>query len=315
MATLSSRLRARAVETYLWAAASRLRGPSYTYKTREAIRVRHMMTGLGCKDPAFEIDGKTDTHAWAAKLGVRTPRLLHVVDDLHDLDWRALPDRVVLKPVKATASAGVYLLTRSGAEWTDLMGRRTVDEQLVRREAHELVSAGSVSRSFLVEELVEDPRRPGRQPLDYKVSMFFGRVGIIEVKDHIDDGQGGAGASWRVFDEHWRDAGNVFLERDFDTTLPPPVHRDALLDMARRVSAAIPRAYVRIDLFDDADGPVLGEVTPEPGNPDVVAPRMDRVLGELWEEAEARLRVRAARAGLLSPTEEPQLEAGLVLPR
>lgn len=43
----------------------------------------------------------------------------------------------------------------------------------------------------------------------------------------------------------------------------------------------------------------------------MVAPPMDRRLGELWEDAEVRLRVRAIGAGLLDPVTEPLTEASI----
>ena len=78
-----------------------------------------------------------------------------------------------------------------------------------------------------------------------------------------------------------------------------------LLALASLVSAAVPRASLRVDLFEDADGPVLGELTPEPGGPVFVRSDIDRMLGSLWEDAEARLRVRAGRAGTLNPVGVP----------
>ena len=80
---------------------------------------------------------------------------------------------------------------------------------------------------------------------------------------------------------------------------------------SRANSSAVPRGLLRVDLFEDEDGPVLGEVTPEPGGLVIVRSDVDRMLGQQWEDAEARLRVRFARAGQLSPGLAPQAEASL----
>jgi hypothetical protein len=38
-----------------------------------------------------------------------------------------------------------------------------------------------------------------------------------------------------------------------------------------------------------------------PGDKAIVSPKVDRVLGELWDDAEARSKVELARMGALSP--------------
>lgn len=305
---LAARLRNRLGRTRRRFTTAALREPSFSYKELEAQRERRLMRELGCKDPAFEVDAKDDMHAWAVRLGLPTPRLLASYDDVRFLDWGSLPDRFVLKPTRGTVSAGVYLLVRDGDGWRDLLSRRVLGESDIAQEIAELLKAETVSASFLVEELVEDPRLPGEQPVDYKVWTFFGRVGLIEAKFHGIDRQGRPAATWRNFDTSWTDLGNLFNE-DYDDSIPAPLHGPELLDVARRVSAAIPRPFLRVDLLDSADGPVLGEITPEPGGDNSLPPRLDRLFGRYWEDAEARLKVRAARSGIMSPTDEPQSEA------
>jgi hypothetical protein len=305
---LTGRLRAWAGRMHRRATTSSLREPSFIYKSLEAERERRLMRELGCKDPAFEVDAKDDMHAWARRLGVRTPRLLALHDDVRRLDWDDVPDRFVLKPTRGTVSTGVYLLARDGGGWRDLLSRRALSSDDIVREVAALVAREQVSASFLLEELVEDPRFPGEQPVDYKVWTFFGRVGLIEAKSHDTDGAGRRTAAWRDFDPDWNDLGNIFND-DHDPSIPPPLHADELLDLARRASAAIPRPFLRVDMLDGADGPVLGEITPEPGGYNWPPARLDRLLGRYWEDAEARLKVRAARAGTLSPADQPLLEA------
>lgn len=59
---LATRLRHRAIKTYLDGTSQRLRRPSYTYKSLEAARIRRRMRELGYKDPAFAVDAKDDAH-------------------------------------------------------------------------------------------------------------------------------------------------------------------------------------------------------------------------------------------------------------
>ena len=44
-----------------------------------------------------------------------------------------------------------------------------------------------------------------------------------------------------------------------DFTLPRPIHLSEMVEYARRLSAPFP--FVRVDLYDTADGVVFGELT------------------------------------------------------
>lgn len=308
---LATRLRHRAIKAYLDGTSQRLQGPSYTYKSLEAARIRRRMRDLGSKDPAFAVDAKDDAHVWLEGLGVRRPTLMASFDHPREIVWDALPDEVVVKPARGTVSRGVFLLSRRDRGWFEIAHGIEVTSEQVAHELGRLFDEGRVRGPVLVEELVNDPRRPDGGPIDYKVHAFFGRVGLIECVRRGPAGEGSAIDAYHVYDETWQPLGNLFVETFHDPSIPPPRDPGPLLELARRVSSAIPRPYLRIDLMEDAEGPVVGEVTPEPGGRMAVDRTQDRRLGELWEEAEARLRVRAARSGLLDPVTEALPEAAL----
>lgn len=116
---------------------------------------------------------------------------------------------------------------------------------------------------------------------------------------------------WCVFDETFSEVGNAFNGPNYLNSIPPPQNPQAVLDAACRVGSAIPRPYLRVDVMEDSDGPLVCEVTPEPGGAIMAPAALDRRLGKLWEDAEVRLRVRAVMAGLLDPVAEPLTEASL----
>lgn len=299
MPTVLQRLRRRIVHEGRSAWMHQLRSPSFAYKTREMQRIRGRMRALGMKDPAYLVDAKDDAHEWARELGFRTPRIHATLPSVEAVDWDRLPDEVVLKPVRATSGSGVHLLRRAGTRWDELGSGRSVSPDEVVRDYRRLERSGTVSGELVLEELVVDPRFPDRPPTDYKVMTFYGVIGLIEVKRRH---QGPSEeATWKVFDPNWASLANPFNDYLTDESISPPVHADGILDLASRISAAVPRPYLRVDLYEDATGPLLGEVTPEPGGELDVRRDVDARLGELWEEAEARLRVRFAREGMLTP--------------
>lgn len=308
---IHTRLRRRLGRAHLEVMSRRLQQPSFTYKALEAARVRRTMREHGQKDPAFSIDSKDEAHVWLERLGVRRPALLGSVEHPSRIDWDALPDGVVVKPARGTVGTGVHLLSRREDGWYEIAHGTRVTSEEVGHGLTRLLDDGDVRGPVVLEELVNDPRMPEGGPIDYKVHTFFGRVGLVECKRRTPGPDGGAISAFTVYDETWRPLGNLFGEDVHDRTIPPPRDPDQLLELARRVSSAVPRPYLRVDLMEDESGPVVGELTPEPGGSVLIERAQDRRLGEMWEEAEARLRVRAARAGLLDPVTETLPEAEL----
>lgn len=286
--------------------------PSYLAKREELRRVRRLGHELGVRDPVFDVNSKLESRAWAERLEVRHAALLARAEGAPQLPWSSLPERFVVKPVRGAGSSGVHLLRRDGDQLHDLRADVPTTVGAVVEDLARLAADGKISSDLLVEELVLDPQRPHGGPVDWKFSTFFGRVGVVEAKVAGPDGE----PRWRLYDAGWQDLGNGWLDAHvLADGLQPPAHPDELLEMARRISASVPRPFVRIDLYDSEDGPVFGEITPEPGGPEGFRPDVDEMLGRLWEEAEARLMVRGATAGLLSPADAPLPESALHLER
>lgn len=291
----------------------RVKTPSFAYKDEEARRVRRIGHGLGARHPVWSVNDKDDAHAWAQRLGLRVPRLLGEHADVTAVPWASLPDRVVLKPVKGAASRGVLLLQRTGGGWLDVRAGGRLTTEAVTAQYLEHADAGAVSREVIVEELVEDPQRPGMPPVDWKVHCFFGRVGVVLAKSSRSVPTGPPTVGWRLFDEHWDDLGQALGGHPVDPGIRPPSRPAELLEVARLVSASVPVPFLRVDLYDGVDGVVFGEITPEPGNRHLFRRDVDRWMGGLWEEAQARLLLRCAAAGVLEPADGPVPESAVAL--
>lgn len=314
-APLRDRLSRGLTRAYREAAGRTQRQPSFNYKVLEASRTRRRLRAYGHKDPAFLVDAKDDAHAWLEQLGVRRPALLGAVEHPGLIDWDGLPSRVVVKPSRGTATAGIYLLVRDEGGCREIVRGVAITPEEVVEELTGLFEQGIVDGPVLLEELVHDSRTEDGSPIDYKVHTFFGRVGLIEGKRRSAGVDGTVVSSFCIYDETWTQLGNVFLDARYDSGIPPPRDPGRLLELARHVSSAIPRPYLRVDLLEDDDGPLVGEVTPEPGGNTMLPRRLERQLGELWEDAEVRLRARAARAGWLDPVTRPLPEASLATGR
>lgn len=288
--------------------------PSFAYKHAEMRRVGSLLRDFRVPDPVWTINDKDAAHEWADGLGIPRPALIGRYPHIGLVRWAELPDEVALKPVKGSSGHGIFLLRRQGQGWREVKGGHALTAEAVERRYRSLVDRGSVSPSVVAEELVVDPARPGLPPVDWKFYTFFGRVGLVLAKAPQLGGRERA-TGWRAYDGDWTDLGAAYRGHRLDRSIRVPEHADELLDLARRISSAVPRAFLRVDLYDGRSGPVFGEITPQPGGHQYFRPRVDRMLGECWEEAEARLLVRAALAGVTVPATEALPQSATLLAR
>lgn len=305
--TLPVRLRHR-----FWSMTST--DPSFAQNHAERRRVRRAAADLGFVEPVWAINAKQDAYRWADAAGVRRPATLASWAAASEVDWDALPQRFVLKPDAGAGGKGVLLLERRGDHVLDLLRQCLRTREDVTQELSALALAGRISPALSAEELVQDAQRPGGPPVDWKFYTFFGVVGLVLARAPALDDRGREHHGWRMFDSEWRDLGDAYAGHPPDTSIALPVHRGALFDLASRLSGSIPRPFMRIDLYDGPDGPVFGEITPEPGGGQRFRRDVDRELGALWEHAEARLLVRAGRAGVLDTATAPLAESALERP-
>lgn len=279
--------------------------PSFVTRNEQMRRVRRIGWQLGVEEPVWSINDKRDTYAWVDRMGVRRPAELARAPEVAALRWASLPDRIVLKPERGAGGHGVRLLERRSDTWFDLIGEVTLDIDTVRHEHSALVDADKVSAEVFVEEMVHDPQRPRGVPIDWKAYAFFGAVGLVVGRARSVASDSSPKPRFRVFDGSWDDLGPDATRYRYDPGIALPTHPDDVLDVARRLSAAVPRPFVRVDMYDGQSGVVLGEITPEPGGPQRFRRDIDQRLGSLWEEAEGRVQAYLASTGALDPALEP----------
>lgn len=309
LSNLRGRVRARLLR-------SRPSGPSYLDKLEAARRTSRIAGELGTREPVWDINDKLAAYHWVDQLGVRRPAVHGEFPDIGAVDWSSLPPRCVIKPVSGAGSLGVQLLERRGSAWQELRTARAVTPAQVCAAVRRLAEEKKVSERVIVEELVSDPQHPGAAPVDWKFYTFFGHVSIVQARAHAPGSDGQRRVDVKIFDSSWRDLGSdSYLGSAYDDSVPPPRDGAALRSMAARISAAVPRAFLRVDLYEDEEGPVFGEITPYPGGGQRFRRDIDRMLGSCWEEAEARLLVRGARAGVLTPATVELPESATLLRR
>jgi len=241
--------------------------------------------------PIWEHNSKLSGRALAERLGVRVPLLLQTAGDPRDLKEPSWPS-VVVKPNDGCSARGVLVLVSDGhGGWLDLFTGRadTWDWWMVH-----LLGLGTgrygegVAGPWLVEERIPGQLSPRCLPYDWKAYVIGGRVEFV-AQFSRRAGLGRRGGKdvcqwtrdWRMVTEGARtDYGVV--------PLPAPSFPNGLITAFEAIAQELPAVFVRVDCYEDAVGPVFGEITPAPGGPQSFKPEWDERLGAAWAAAEAR---------------------------
>lgn len=217
--------------------------------------------------------------ALASAAGVPVPALLSGPAPLKDL---TLPDApFVVKPVRGSSMLGVRaLIPEPEARYRDLISGRTRRWGGWREELYRAKGQGynrdTVSNPWILEALVGDGLT---LPDDWKVYCVHGKAHLVR---HLR--REPAGMRSRSWTADWSPALNALPSRPCDTTLAPPQHGPALIAAAEAIARLHGTVFVRVDLYDTADGPVFGEVTPHPAaGKRPLSPEWEQRLADAWQ--------------------------------
>lgn len=233
-------------------------------------------------------------------LRIPTPREYAKFESPEGIDLSSLPDEFVLKPAYASTSDGVMVLERTGELYEDAMSKTTYSSQDIvdiQRRVFDKYSKTKLRQTIAEQRVVCSEGLS--IPADYKFLAFQGEIGIII---RIDRSESRLRMSYfdgdfvPVVDKRVRFNDNI---ADREYTLPPANWRE-MLDLATRVSYAVPTPCARIDLYSDKnDGPMLGEITLTPGSfyydaGHTLSLSENHRLGAMWIDAAKRMRLPLA---------------------
>ena len=246
---------------------------------------QHMRRHLDVDDDPADLFGrKLMGYSFAQSHGVRIPVLYGLWDEPEDIAWHELPDEAVVKPLSGHHSLGVFPMRRRSGEWTIVTKTDPTSPAEVVDQLRRLTRERKISGPYFAEELYGGGEG-NAIPTEIRVFTFYGEVGLVNIRTSSDHGNIDGVAVSRFLE----DGTPGPVHPLHDDSITPPAIFDELVAVAKRLSLAIPRPFVRVDLYalDDAIG--FGEFTRRPGGSQDLGTTTDRRLGELWEKAEARL--------------------------
>jgi hypothetical protein len=223
-------------------------------------------------------------------IAVHMPAQLGSWRSVHDVEFDALPDAVVLKLDRSHSSVGVMPLLRvSSDRWLDVIyGVEVTQAQII--SSFEQAAARRGASAMFAEEFLIEPERPRSCAIDWKFFCFDGVVGFVMERLTVPrPATGDYDIRMRWWDRDWQYLPALRRETTHDDALPPPRHPRELIETAEGLARLTGRAHIRVDLYDMPDGIYFGEFTTDPGGDWIMPVEQDRRFGQMWEEAESRM--------------------------
>ncbi|MDU8910998.1 ATP-grasp fold amidoligase family protein [Aestuariicoccus sp. MJ-SS9] len=221
---------------------------------------------------------KSDFRKWIVAQGVPVSRLIARAENVHALDFAALPDRYIIKPTFAYSSKGVFRVdgtdVRTLATWRHLPG-----DTVARIVRDKYVELGLASQEVLVEEAERDVMDPTLEiPRDVKVFAARGRVPFVQVLDR-NGPKARKGMMTVTRDWSRLPASATWPELEPE---PKPEGFDEAIALAERLSLAFPM-LLRWDFFLTPEGPKFCELTRFPNAGKGFQPWIERAIFQLLE--------------------------------
>ncbi|PYZ92548.1 hypothetical protein CR194_12830 [Salipaludibacillus keqinensis] len=252
---------------------------------KEIIVEKSALRRLGYPEYSWKLDRKTKAYQFADEIGLRRPQTDPTVYKFSEIQQTDGP--IVIKPIQSTGSMGVYLIFNkntilSAREGTYLNSWAELEEDVLKKlDASKSGKSALLKKDeWMIEELVLRSPETTEPPADLKFFCFYGEV-IFGFESNRSQYQQYSffDTDMNLIETGWDDknllGGSGFTKED--------------LDIVRSASLEIPTPFVRFDMLKGHDGLVFGEVTPRPGKFHLFNSEYDRILGEAYRRAEARI--------------------------
>ena len=273
--------------------------PSYALAAR--MHRRANTTGVntreGLREPILDLYTKTAGRAFAAAHGIDIPAELGRWPDPGAVDWDSLPERFVLKSSRGGGGISVFPLERTQDGFVDRLVEQPVTAAEVTAKLWKKHQDASV---YIAEEFLQAKSgEPGQMPHDIKVFCFYGEPAFIEVRTGDWSRARDTEQRLRTFLPDGTELHHARALISAGSDVSAPEDFDGVMRASRILSQAIRRPIERIDFYETDRGIVFGEITQNPGRPPSLVPEWDEKLGEVYENAYARLLADLAEEGAL----------------
>ncbi len=193
-----------------------------------------------------------------------------------------------LKPVKASASRGCIGIVMDGPFYLNVMtGEILSEETLVNWLKRERRRFGFGDK-WRVEQLMQGDGFT--LPRDIKFYCFSGKFNAISIMERIWDEKLSLNMRW--FTPEWEPIDNPPAHSlRIDNTIEPIPYekREAYESLARDISVKTLLPFTRVDLYETSEGPLAGELTPDPASAFAFTPEWHQRFLVDWKRSVKRM--------------------------
>lgn len=244
---------------------------SHVAKQIEHIRFKQHLSAIDCHISPWSNNKKTDQE-FARSLDVPTPQLIQSECEFENIEFT---ESTVIKPSFDSSSTNVFYYFNS----ENIVEVKTNHAFTSLKEFKTEIARRRIQGLWQTETLILNRDRKAAH--DIKVYAYYGEVGaVLEIK-----------RADKAYQCWYNEKGEILeSERRSQPWFEGTGFESQVIEYAKKISLNIPSPFMRIDFYKGADGYYLGELTPHPGRyfPEY-SPELDKQLGQLFSEAEARL--------------------------
>lgn len=262
-------------------------------KLARAVSFRDIMienseiSRMGVPQYVWYLDRKDQAYRFADAIGLRRPRNDGTIYKFDEIPPQTGP--IVVKPVQSTGSMGVFLVfdentilsVREGIylrSWEELISHAKKQMEDDKRRVNKYFRRDE----WMLEELVVGDKEGKIPASDIKFYVCYGDVILVSESNPLFKNQ------FCYWDKDMNpiDSGRL---RPQDTVYDGTGFSREDLEYVREISLKIPAPFVRLDFLKGVNDFVFCEATPRPGNFELFNKKYDRLLGEAYRAAEARI--------------------------
>ncbi|SJN42975.1 ATP-grasp fold amidoligase family protein [Psychrobacter sp. JB385] len=244
---------------------------SHVAKQIEYMRFKQHLSAIDCNISPWNNNKKTDQE-FAQSLDIPTPQLIQSECKFENIEFT---ESIVIKPSFDSSSRNVFFYFNS----ENIVEVKTNDTFTSLEAFKAEIARRKIQGSWQTETLILN--RDGKAAHDIKVYAYYGEIGaVLEIK-----------RADKAYQCWYNEKGDILeSERRSQPWFEGTGFESQVIEYAKKISLNIPAPFMRIDFYKGVDGYYLGELTPHPGRyfPEY-SPELDKQLGQLFSEAEARL--------------------------
>ena len=202
---------------------------------------------------------KTTMFDYARRMNLPLPERFAEVKTAEELDFKTLPERVVIKPNNSADNDCVMLFDKGREVFTG-------DEVPVSERMGYVRDTFAKGRfikpetRIIAEEFVQDYDESYVVPRDFKAFVVGGRAWVFQVVDRE-----GSKKNWshRYYSRDWVVYDHFQRSNACGTPIPKPMHFKDMLEMSDRIAQDI-KCFMRVDFYIAKRGVIFGEFTSYP---------------------------------------------------